>query len=131
MLRGAALLGAQFAVGDLGVVLRQPVWALAAALQEAITAGILASSGAELVFRHPLIKQALYEGIPLALRTAQHAEAALALATAGADALTVGQQLSSARPGRRCLGQGVAHRGGARAGGPGAATGGGPAHPGA
>ena len=96
MLRGATLLGGQFTVGDLAVVLRQPVPALAAGLQEALAAGILAGSGAELVFRHPLIRQALYEGIPLALRTALHAEAARALATAGADVLTVGQQLSSA-----------------------------------
>jgi DNA-binding CsgD family transcriptional regulator len=96
MLRGATLLGGQFTVGDLAVVLGQPVPALAAGLQEAVAAGILAGSGAELVFRHPLIRQALYEGIPLALRTALHAEAARALATAGADAATVGQQLSAA-----------------------------------
>jgi len=96
MLRGATLLGGQFAVADLAVVLRQPASALAAGLQEAVAAGILAGSGAELVFRHPLIRQALYESIPLALRTALHAEAARALATAGADVLTVGQQLSSA-----------------------------------
>ncbi len=88
MLRAATLLGGRFAVTDLAVVLRQPVSGLAAGLQEAVTAGILAGSGAELVFRHPLIRQALYEGIPLALRTALHAEAARELASAGADALT-------------------------------------------
>jgi len=96
MLRGATLLGGQFAVADLAVVLSQPIPALAAGLQEAVTAGILAGAGADLVFRHPLIRQALYEGIPLALRTALHAEAARALAAAGADAATVGQQLASA-----------------------------------
>jgi len=95
MLRAAALLGGRFAVTDLAVVVRQPVSALAAGLQEAVAAGILSGSGAELVFRHPLIRQALYEGTPLALRTALHAEAARELAAAGADALAVGQQLSS------------------------------------
>ena len=97
MLRTAALLGGRFTVSDLAVVLRRPVSGLAAALQEAVAAGILAGSGSELVFRHPLIRQALYESMPSALRMALHAEAARELATTGADALSVGQQLSAAR----------------------------------
>jgi DNA-binding CsgD family transcriptional regulator len=59
MLRTAALLGGRFAVTDLAVVLRRPVSDLVAGLQEAAAAGILAGSGAELVFRHPLIRQEL------------------------------------------------------------------------
>jgi DNA-binding CsgD family transcriptional regulator/tetratricopeptide (TPR) repeat protein len=96
-LRAAALLGGGFAVADLAVVLRQPASGLAAGLQEAVAAGILAGSGTELVFRHALIRQALYETMPLGLRTALHAEAARELAAAGADALSVAQQLSAAR----------------------------------
>jgi DNA-binding CsgD family transcriptional regulator len=38
------------------VVLRQPVSGLAAGLQEAVAAGILAGSGTQLAFRHPLIR---------------------------------------------------------------------------
>jgi tetratricopeptide (TPR) repeat protein len=73
---------------------------LAASLQEAVAAGILAGSGAELVFRHALIRQALSESMPTGLRTALHAEAAQELAAAGADILSVAQQLSAAgRPG--------------------------------
>jgi DNA-binding CsgD family transcriptional regulator/tetratricopeptide (TPR) repeat protein len=101
MLRAAALLGGSFAPADLAVVSRRPVSGLAALLEEAVAAGILAGSGAELVFRHPLIRQALYESMPLALRTALHAEAARELAAAGADALSVGQQLAaSGQPGK-------------------------------
>jgi DNA-binding CsgD family transcriptional regulator/tetratricopeptide (TPR) repeat protein len=96
LLRSAALLGGGFAVTDLAVVLRQPVSGLAGAVREAVTAGILAGSGTELVFRHPLIRQALHESMPLALRMALHAEAARELAAAGADALSVAQQLSAA-----------------------------------
>ena len=96
MLRAAALLGGRFAPADLAVVLRRPVSDLAAVLDEAVTAGILADSGPELVFRHPLIRQALYESMPLALRTALHAEAARELAAVGADVLSVAQQLSAA-----------------------------------
>jgi DNA-binding CsgD family transcriptional regulator/tetratricopeptide (TPR) repeat protein len=100
LLRTAALLGGRFAVTDLSVVLRRPAVDLAAALQEAVSAGIVEGSGAELVFRHPLIRQALYESMPEALRTALHTEAARELAAAGADALSVAQQLSAGgRPG--------------------------------
>jgi DNA-binding CsgD family transcriptional regulator len=97
MLRTAALLGGRFAVSDLAVVLRRPVSDLADGLQEAVAAGILVGSGPELAFRHLLIQQALYESMPAALRTALHAETARELAAAGADALSVAQQLSAAR----------------------------------
>jgi DNA-binding CsgD family transcriptional regulator len=100
LLRTAALLGGRFAVTDLAVVLRRPVADLAASLQEAVTAGVVEDSGAELAFRHPLIRQALYEGMPESLRMALHAEVAQELAATGADTLSVAQQLSAAsRPG--------------------------------
>ena len=97
LLRTAALLGGRFAVSDLAVVLHRTVAEVAAGLQEAVAAGLVDGSGAELAFRHPLIRQALYESMPDALRTALHAEAARELAATGADALSVGQQLSAAR----------------------------------
>jgi DNA-binding CsgD family transcriptional regulator len=95
LLRTAALLGGRFAVTDLAVVQRRPVSDLAAGLQEAVEAGIVDGSGAELAFRHPLIRQALYDSMPEALRTALHAEAARELAAVGADALSVAQQLAA------------------------------------
>jgi DNA-binding CsgD family transcriptional regulator len=97
ILRTAALLGAKFTVTDLAVVLRRPVSELAAGLQEAVAARILIGSGAELAFRHQLIRQALYESMPTALRLALHAEAARELAATDADALSVAQQLFEAR----------------------------------
>ena len=97
ILRTAALLDAKFTVTDLAVLLRRPVSELAAGLQEAVAARILVGSGAELAFRHQLIRQALYESMPTALRTALHAEAARALAATDADALSVAQQLFAAR----------------------------------
>jgi DNA-binding CsgD family transcriptional regulator len=97
MLRTAALLGGRFTVSDLSVMLRKPASDLAACVQEAVAAGILSGSGQELTFRHLLIRQALYESMPVALRSALHAEAARELAAADADALTVAQQLAAAR----------------------------------
>src|SRR5262249_22403800 len=78
------------------VLLHSPASKLAAGLEEAVAAGILAGSGQELAFRHPLIQQALYESMPGALRTALHAEAARELATAGARASIIAQQLAAA-----------------------------------
>jgi DNA-binding CsgD family transcriptional regulator len=62
-----------------------------------VAAGVLVGSGPELAFRHPLIRQALYESMPTSLRTALHAEAAQELAATGADVLSVAQQLFAAR----------------------------------
>jgi len=97
MLRTGALLGATFAFTDLAVVMRRPASDLAARVEEAIAAGILIGSGPDLAFRHLLIQQALYESMPLALRTALHAEAAAELAASQADPLKVAQQLSAAQ----------------------------------
>src|ERR1700722_17533007 len=97
MLRTAALLGGRFAVTDLAVLLRRSVSDLADGLQEAVAAGILVGSGAELAFRHLLIQQALYESMPAALRAALHAESARELAATSADALSVALQLATAR----------------------------------
>src|SRR3984957_19025269 len=96
ILRAAALLGGKFTVTDLAVLLGRPASRLAAGLQEAVTARILVGSGSELAFRHQLIRQALYESMPAALRTALHAEAARVLAATGTDALSVAQQLFAA-----------------------------------
>jgi DNA-binding CsgD family transcriptional regulator len=97
LLRTAALLGGRFTVTELAVVLRRPASELAAGVQEAVAAGILTGSGPDLAFRHLLIQQALEESMPAALRTALHAEAARELAAAGADVLSVAQQLSAAK----------------------------------
>jgi len=102
LLRTAALLGGRFAVTDLAVVLRRPASELAADVQETVAAGIVTEhpNDPDLAFRHLLIQQALYESMPAALRTALHAEAARELAAAGADVLSVAQQLSAAnKPG--------------------------------
>lgn len=96
MLRTATLLGSEFGVSDLAVLLGKPASALSAAVREAVAVGILAGSGPDLSFRHPLVRQALYESMPEALRTALHAEGARELAARGADALSVARQLSMA-----------------------------------
>ena len=93
VVRAAALLGVDFAIPDLATVLGRGVADLVNALDEARAAGVLAESGNELGFRHPLIRQALYEEMPRALRAAWHRDAGRALAGAGAPADRVARQL--------------------------------------
>jgi DNA-binding CsgD family transcriptional regulator/tetratricopeptide (TPR) repeat protein len=93
VVRAAALLGVEFAVPDLAAVLGRGVADLVSALDQAGAAGILAESGNDLRFRHPLIRAALYEEMPGPLRAAWHRDAGRALAAAGAPAYRVARQL--------------------------------------
>jgi DNA-binding CsgD family transcriptional regulator/tetratricopeptide (TPR) repeat protein len=93
VLRAAALLGVGFAVRDLAIVLRRTVTDLIPAVNEACVAGVLTESGNGLGFRHPLIREALYDEMPAPVRADWHREAGRALAEAGASADRVARQL--------------------------------------
>jgi tetratricopeptide (TPR) repeat protein len=99
VLRAAALLGTDFAVTDLGIILDRSITDLAGAINEARTAGVLAESGHRLGFRHGLIRAALYDEMPAAVRAAWHRDAGRALAEAGAPADRVARQMLCAIPG--------------------------------
>ena len=93
VLRAAALLGMDFAVPDLAIVLGRGVTDLLAAVDEACAVGVLAESGNGLGFRHPLIRAALYDDMPAPLRAAWHRDAGRALAAAGVPPDRVARQL--------------------------------------
>jgi DNA-binding NarL/FixJ family response regulator len=93
LLRAAALLGVDFSVAELAVVSGQRVGDLLALLDDAILAGVLLDNGGELAFRHPLIRGALYHGMPTAVRDLWHRDAARALAENGASVERVARQL--------------------------------------
>src|SRR5215469_14198744 len=93
MLRAAALLGVEFAVPDLAIVLGKSVTDLFPTVDEARTVGVLTESGSDLAFRHPLIRAALYDEMPVAMRAAWHRDAGRALAAAGAPVDRVARQL--------------------------------------
>ena len=99
VLRAAALLGVDFAVPDLAIVLGRSVAGLIPALDEACATGVLAESGHGLGFRHPLIRAALYDEMPAPVRAAWHRDAGRALAEAGAPADRVARQLLPAAGG--------------------------------
>ncbi len=92
-LRAAALLGVEFAVPDLAIVLGRSVAELIPAVDEALAAGVLTESGNGLGFRHPLIRAALYEEMPAPVRAAWHRDAGRALAEAGAPPDRVARQM--------------------------------------
>jgi DNA-binding NarL/FixJ family response regulator len=96
VLRAAALLGVDFGVADLAIVLGRSVADLIPAVDEACVAGVLAESGNGLGFRHPLIRAALYEQMPPPVRAAWHSDAGRALAEAGAPADRVARQILQA-----------------------------------
>ncbi|HUY47553.1 MAG TPA: AAA family ATPase [Streptosporangiaceae bacterium] len=96
VLRAAALLGVDFAVPDLAIVLGRGVADLVPAVEEACAAGVLAESGSGMGFRHPMIRAALYDEIPAPVRAAWHRDAGRALAEAGAPVDRVARQLLSA-----------------------------------
>jgi DNA-binding CsgD family transcriptional regulator/tetratricopeptide (TPR) repeat protein len=92
----AALLGQEFTVTELATLVRESVPVLSNGLGDAVAAGILVRSGSRMAFRHPLIRQALYERTPAPVRAALHLDAARVLADADVAPLTVAQQLLAA-----------------------------------
>jgi DNA-binding CsgD family transcriptional regulator len=93
-LRMAAVLGATFSPADLAVATGRSIVELTSSLQQAIVSSILEDRGEHLAFRHALVRDAIYEQIPLSIRRQLHREVGRALADAGSDALTVGHHLA-------------------------------------
>ncbi|MEC3982319.1 LuxR C-terminal-related transcriptional regulator, partial [Amycolatopsis sp. H20-H5] len=96
VLRWAALLGVEFAVGDVAAVLQRRPSDLLGPIEESVAANVLIDAGTQLAFRHPMLRQALYDRIPAGMRTALHRQAAEALAGIGAPVKRVAEQLVAA-----------------------------------
>src|SRR5581483_9536838 len=84
VLRAAAVLAPRFTVTELSTVAGTPVVALWEVVNGALAAGLLVDADAELAFRHPLIRQALAEELPVEVRRSLRLRTAKALAAAGA-----------------------------------------------
>ncbi|MFD0688102.1 ATP-binding protein [Actinomadura fibrosa] len=100
LLQVASVLGTSFAPGDLAAVLGRPLAGLLPQLNDAVSHGLVGDRGDVLAFRHPMMRDALYESLPSAIRRRLHHEAGEALAAAGAPAAQVAVQLAEgAQPG--------------------------------
>ncbi len=94
-LRWASVLGTEFSVADLEVVSGRPAGDLISVVDAALNGGVIAEAGSRLRFRHRLIRQVLYERMPVGLRAALHVRAARAFAYAGAGPARVAAQLAA------------------------------------
>ncbi|MGY4643944.1 AAA family ATPase [Cellulomonas sp. URHB0016] len=97
LLRQASVLGASFVVSDLASLVGEPVPDCWRTLRHGLAAGVVRARGDRLVFRHELVRAALYEGLDPARRRALHARAAWALREAGAPVEIVSGHLERAR----------------------------------
>lgn len=98
VLRTAALLGTRFAVNDVVAVTDGAPLRVVADLEPALAGNVIVDAGTELEFRHPLLRQALYESIPAPARAALHRHTAEVLDQGGGSVARVAEQLAAAAP---------------------------------
>lgn len=94
ILKIASILGSTFSLSELSLVSGRPAVTLLRPLDEAMRAGVIGAAGTHLCFRHDLLRETLYEAMPIAFRTALHLEAGRALAGADAPSAQVAQHLA-------------------------------------
>ena len=97
VLRAASVLGASFTVTDLATVTARSALDLSQALARAVMTHVVEDDGIHLRFRHDLIRDAIYEDLPLSVRHALHREAGQRLARVPAPARQVAEHLAAAR----------------------------------
>ncbi|MEU6084484.1 AAA family ATPase [Streptomyces sp. NPDC047108] len=98
VLRVASVLGSAITVEDLAAVAERPVPDVLGALLDACDAGVLSERGGRFWFRHTVVRQALYDDLPMPLRAALHLEAGLALAGTSAAPELIAEHLDLGTP---------------------------------
>jgi DNA-binding CsgD family transcriptional regulator/tetratricopeptide (TPR) repeat protein len=100
VLRAGAVLGQSFTSIDVARVVGVSASQLVAALREALSIDVLAEDGDHLAFRHELLRETVYDDIPVALRAALHRAAAAAILARGGDVMeAAGHLVAVAQPG--------------------------------
>lgn len=84
LLQIGSVLGREFDLGTAARMLGRHVGSLLSGVEAALNAGLLSADRPRLAFRHDLIRHAVHENLPLAVRTALHREAADSLRVIGA-----------------------------------------------
>ncbi|MFG2074143.1 ATP-binding protein [Nonomuraea maritima] len=93
LLEAGAVLRRPFTVHEAAGVLGMPPGALLPDVRAAVRAQALVEDGDRLAFRHDLIREALYDGLPAAVRAALHREAAAVLRLEGSPAAELAEHL--------------------------------------
>ena len=94
VLHTASVLGSAFPAADLAIVLGRRGSDLVPILDEAVEAGLLSGAGPEFSFRHDVVREAIYQDLPAALRRTLHVDAGKALAASGSPARRVATHLA-------------------------------------
>lgn len=93
LLEVTAVLGDAVSVRDVATLARRSPAEVAARLEDAFEAHLLGEVDDRLVFRHPLVHDAVYQHLPAPARRLLHREAAVTLMAGGADPLDVADHL--------------------------------------
>src|SRR6516162_10191343 len=93
LLQVTAVLGDAVSLRDVAAVARQPPAEVVGQLSDAFDAQLLDEADDQVVFRHQLVHDAIYQRMPPPARRLLHREAAVALMAAGADRLDVADHL--------------------------------------
>ncbi|WP_051073767.1 helix-turn-helix transcriptional regulator [Mycobacterium sp. JS623] len=100
VVRVAAVLPDRFSAGLLAAMLDRPPVSLMSALEEAVRADLLIEDGAQLRFRHDLLREATRHSLPQSLRRAMERQSASVMLEMGVAPAEVATQLArSAEPG--------------------------------
>lgn len=97
LLTRATVLGSSFVVVDLAALDGEQVGDVWHTLRHALAAGVVQARGDRLVFRHDVVRTALYASMPAERRRMLHAQAAWTLREAGAPESVVARHLDRAR----------------------------------
>jgi DNA-binding CsgD family transcriptional regulator len=93
VLRAGAVLGRSFTLIDVAHILGVSASQLVAPLTDAFSIDLLADDGDDLAFRHEVFREAVYDDIPVALRTALHRAAGAAILARDGDVMAAAGHL--------------------------------------
>ncbi|WP_433322952.1 ATP-binding protein [Spirillospora sp. CA-294931] len=93
LLDAASVLGRPFTLHELALMVRRSPLEIVPEIGAALAAHVLVEHGAELSFRHDLIREALYERLPAAVRAALHREAAVTVRAEGRPPAEIAEHL--------------------------------------
>jgi hypothetical protein len=100
LLKVASVLGREFTVSELAAMTGQPASQLMPPLEQALTAEVVTEQADRLAFRHDLVREAVYQDVPVPLRRGLHRDAATALLAQGAHIVRAATHLAlGAQPG--------------------------------
>jgi DNA-binding CsgD family transcriptional regulator/tetratricopeptide (TPR) repeat protein len=94
VLKVASVLGREFTVSELAAMTGQPVSQLMSPLEQALTAEVITEQADRLAFRHDLVRQAVYQNVPVPLRHGLHRDAATTLLAQGAPIIRAATHLA-------------------------------------